>query len=270
MALYKPFFVYTAGWFDVAQENITIPLTTTPSMYIQPSSELTVKVGLFGDYSEVSYMPNGWMNKCSSNYNNERRLHDSVATEAINKHGVCMSYYVTTYDVGYDRIFGEDNNRRFVRKFPFMTYYTLPKEDKLWSKFGIEGMDSFSMYATKLHFKEASRYDNDGNVVYASYRPKQGDIIMSEYNTYIYEVVEVKEEAVLFELSKGHYWELIVRPYRDEHMTLSSETSGTYIKDYVSKEDIFNVAQYVTSAASAIKYSPSSTDQNVDPFGKWD
>jgi drug/metabolite transporter (DMT)-like permease len=57
--------------------------------------------------------------------------------------------------VSGNKIFGEDNNRSFVRKFEFMAFYTLPREEKLWNKFGIAGMDQFSRRESGNWFRES-------------------------------------------------------------------------------------------------------------------
>jgi len=109
-----------------------------------------------------------------------------------------MEYYQTSYDTSYDYLFGEDNNRRFIKKFDFMVLYELPREDKMWTKFGIEGLDNFSMYCAKRHFRAASKSPGGGPEVI----PRIGDIIMAKYNDYVYEITEVAEEVALFLQSK--------------------------------------------------------------------
>lgn len=152
-------------------------------------------------------------------YRQEKTLFSLFTTEAYNMHGVPMYYYVTTYDTNYEKIWGEDNNRRFVRKFKVMAYYELPPEDKVWNKFGIEGLDRFSLFISKRHFNCASQYG--GNSIYI---PKMADIIMADYNRYIYEITEVKEESGMFLQSKQYVWELIVKPFQDEQISMTDFT----------------------------------------------
>jgi len=59
--------------------------------------------------------------------------------------GVDMIYYPVSYDVDYDRIFGEDLDRTIQRKFCVKGFYELQEEIELFSKFGIEGIDNFHM-----------------------------------------------------------------------------------------------------------------------------
>jgi len=222
--------------------------------------------------------PNGYITKCPSMYDNERRLFDNMITESINQHGVCLTYYITTYDTNYDRIWGEDNDRRFVRVFDFMAYYTLPREDKLWSKFGIEGMDSFSMFVSKIHFQDTSTMGHDmvaGNIgfgTYDSYVPKVGDIIMANYNKYIYEITEVKEETSMFLLSKQHVWEFVVKTYKNEQLSMTPSTSASMqYMDFTNKlKDVFNIDEVIEEKKEKVIYKPKVNEKKVnDPFAGW-
>ena len=249
--------VFTNGWFE-SQDSIPAPTSTS------------------GIYREYDNMPSGYITKCTGpKYNNERELFDLFLTEAYNKHGVCMSYYITTYDANYERIFGEDNDRRFVRKFEFMSYFTLPREERLWSKFGIEGMDQFSMYASKRHFRTASTYDytKTSAGIYTPYIPKIGDIIMSDYAQYVYEIAEVKEEIGMYLLSKQHVWEFIVRPFRDEHIAVPADISATMpeMNRMTNKpQDIYDVRGQVNTRKVPVKYNPKPGElPNQNPFGNW-
>ena len=120
-----------------------------------------------------------------------------------------------------------------------MGWYQLPREEKLWAKFGIVGMDQFSVLVSKRHFKVASQFDFAVNdpIGYGEYIPKIGDIMLAQYNGYLYEIVDIKEETGMQLLSKQHIWEFIVKPYKDEHLSLSASTSATigYIAPYVNK-----------------------------------
>lgn len=258
--------VYTAGWFN-SDTAAPTPFDIWTGGWFQGTT--------YPSYLTYSKLPNDWIVKCGGqNYNNERYLFDSVVTEAYNKHGVCMTYYIASYNTDYDKVFGEDRNRRFTRKFSIMSFFNLPREEKLWTKFGIEGMDNFSMFVSKMHFKEASKYDADQvDTEYPSYIPKQGDVIASEYNKYIYEIVEVKEEIGMYLLSKQHVWELIVKPFKDELIALDPATSATmtYIKDYTNKDsDVFDLSNTVDNKKPDVLYDPKPSECNPDdPFAGW-
>lgn len=257
--------VMTNGWF------------TEMDVYGQAAS-----AAAFDDtYNEYSDIPNQYITKCYAsnyvgsvgNYNNENELYDLLVTEAYNKHGVCMDYYVTTFNKAYDRIFGEDNDRRFERKFKIMGFYQLPREEKMWSKFGIEGLDNFSIYVSKRHFWKASKYDaNQTNPdAYNTYIPKVGDYIMANYNKYAYEIVEVKDEEMMYLQSKQHVWEFLVRTFKDEHIETTSLTSATDISAVTNKDsDIFDITTTVNGKKNDVNYNPKSTEESSgDPYGNW-
>jgi len=248
--------IFTNGWFEV-QEQVTAPTATS------------------GTYRQYNNMP-AWITKCTgTRYNNERELYDLFLTEVYNKHGVCLIYYVTTYNTAGNKIFGEDNNRSFVRKFEFMGFYMLPREEKLWNKFGIAGMDQFSIYVAKRHYRTASTYDYEGISAgsYSSYIPQIGDIIMADYDKYIYEIVEVKEEVGMYLLSKQHVWELIVKPFRDEKISVPASISATMpemLKYANLKTDIYNTSAAVDTAKVPVNYVPKRCElPNANPFGNW-
>ena len=213
-------------------------------------------------YIAYSNMPNSYITKRADyQYNNERELYDLMITEVYNKHGVSLSYYITSYDTAYDKIFGEDNNRRFVRKFNFMSFFSLPREEKLWTKFGIDGMDQFSMFVSKRHFREASTYDYKqlSANTYASVIPRIGDIIMSDYAQYAYEITEVKEEVGMALLSKQHIWELIVKPFRDERIAVPSDVSATMPEmNAISNKpnDVMDITTNIDAKKPNIIYQP--------------
>ena len=190
-----------------------------------------------------------------------------LVTEAYNKHGICMEYYIATYDKRYDRIWGEDNDRRFERYFDTMVYFQLPREEKMWTKFGIEGSDNFSMWVSKRHFRAAS----NNPLTKQEYIPKMGDVIRSKYNNYFYEIVEIKEDTGLWLQSKQHMWEFVVRVFKDEHISLTSETSASAISAYTDKDsDVFDIRNVIDVEKEDVVYKPKSGEQSSnDPFGNW-
>lgn len=200
-------------------------------------------------------------------YDREKNLFSLWATEAINKYGVCMEFYQTTYDTKYDPIWGEDNNRRFVKKFDVMVYYQLPREEKMWTKFGIENMDTFSMWVSKRHFDAASNSPGGG----AKVIPKMGDIIMAKYNDYVYEITEIAEEVSMFLQSKEHIFEFIVKPFKDEGIALANDLSASSLSAFTNKdEDIFDIANDIDVAKEDIIYDPPPEEKpSDDPWGNW-
>lgn len=196
-------------------------------------------------------------------YGNEQDLYDSLLTEAYNKRGVPCEYYLSTYDTNFNKIFGEDGNRSFVRSFDVMTYYELPKEMELWSKFGIEGLDNFQMSMSKRHYSAACQDDGSDYV-----RPKVGDVIRAKYNNRFYEIIDVGEEEEVF-LQKKHTWILTVSVFRDEHVKVSNALSADILSDYTNQStDLFDLSATIEQKNEDIKFDDPSTQQN-SIWGNW-
>jgi len=258
----------------------TFRMTSGIPISLVVSNRFTADVSMFGDFGSNRFsmgnrtnMPNGYVTKCNPSYNNERRLFDKVISESIKQHGVCLDYYVTSHDVSYDKVWGEDNNRRMIRKFQFNGFYTLPIEEKVWGKFGITGMDTFSMFVSKLHFEGVSKYNFDRTVrQYESYVPMVGDLIRADYNKYIYEITEVKEETSMFLLSKQHVWEFVVKPFKDEKISIDvGDVTMEEIRPYTDKDsDIFDVTDKIDEKKTDVLYIPKPTEKpSGDVLGGW-
>lgn len=269
----------------IAVYSVIAPLVGTT---VRPSSVIlefyvspyyTVNAGGIPNYRDISKMPTVWLRKCNGHdYENERRLYRKVLTESYNKFGVCMTYYMVSYDTQYDRIWGEDNDRRFIRKFDVMCYFPLQTEEKLWTKFSIEGQDNFSMFCSKDHFRAACTYGqqqvrgNIGKNTYSTYVPKTGDVIQSKYNSYLYEILTVKEESMMMHLNKKYTWELIVKPYLNESISLDTDTSASMgsVSANTGGIDIFDISQDAISAAVPVNYDPKSCERDPQlPYFGW-
>lgn len=133
------------------------------------------------NFSHFSRLPD-WKSphfiQSRAGYDNERKLVGNFLTEMFNHHGVLTEYICVSFDTAYDKLFGEDNDQRIERKFQMMTYFELSTEEDRWTPFGIEGLDSFSIYTSYKIFTGASGMTN----------PRVGDIIKPIYNDYYYEI----------------------------------------------------------------------------------
>lgn len=225
------------------------------------------------DFQEyISKVPsNTYFNHFNSNYNNERFLYDLMITEAYNKHGVCCSYYIVSYNTNYDKIFGEDNNRRVERKFSTMAYFDLPYETKTFTNQGIGWSDIFHVFVSMKHFQTASTLDTSGIPVYSSYIPRVGDILLTEYNNVFYEIISVKNQVEQF-LQHQHAWDLVVKVIRDTNLSFNPSTSATTqdLSEYMNKSDLFDIGSFINENKGPVKYNPTSTECGVrDPFNDW-
>jgi hypothetical protein len=238
---------------------------------------------LSATYFNYSPLPNEWVTKSlptvsggnDDPYFNERALWSMVTTEAYNKHGVRCTLYAVSTDPTYDRLYGEDLNRIISRKFDIMAFFQLPRQEKLWTAFGIQGMDTFSMFVSKIHFDAASKYESTGtSATYPAYIPKIGDIIKSKFNNMYYEITDIKSESGQFLQSLQHVWEFLVKPYRDTNLGLSATTSASMsgTGDIGSKvsttPDAFDIRDLISATSPSINYSPKPCEAN-DPNQFW-
>jgi hypothetical protein len=220
-----------------------------------------------GNFDDFSKDQNPYFDVSSPAYDNDKNLMAVMVNEVFNKFGVCMEYYITTYDTNYDRVWGEDNNRFYIRNFEFMGKYELPREDKIWSKFGIEGSDEVTIWISKRHFTAASIDPNNG-ISYV--RPQIGDIIKADFSNYFYEITEVAEDTGQYFQSNQFIWELSVRTMKDENISTSPELSASDIASVTNLNDIFNIDNSVDVEKEPILYKPQKGEKpKEDPFGNW-
>jgi hypothetical protein len=222
------------------------------------------------DYNYFSDMPDPvFFNEENTAYDSEKNLYDLLITEAYNKNGVKMQYYVVSLNTNYDKIYGEDLNRMVERKFNVQTYYELPQENEYWSRFGIEGIDTFSMFVSKRHFQTASTYDSIGNPnIFSACVPKVGDIIKASYNNYFYEIITVKQQQQQFHKT-SHSWEFIVKPMKDEKHGVEANMTNDDINDFMNISDIFDTSATVTDYIKEKLYNNPTEQQPNDPNAFW-
>lgn len=220
-------------------------------------------------YTSFSSLPSDtYFKKCTDNYDSERLLYDLLVTEAYNQAGTCMTYYVIDYDTTKDKLFGEDTDRTVLRSFDIMAHGELPREEQLWSKFGIEGLDNFQIYVAKRHFTAASSQDS-----YDATVPRIGDMIYMDHNNRTYDVIDVGQEDEMF-LQGKHTWIITLSPHQDTHIALSADTSATMgdisaATDQTSDE--YDISSYIENEVSAVEFDTSgdSGDAPSTVWGDW-
>lgn len=233
------------------------------------------------DYDEWDPMPNGWIQKATFAYNNERELYEVLQMEAFNNYGVQMVYYPVTTSA--DKIFGEDNNRVIARRFEFMSYYELSPENKRLGIMGITGEDDFPIYISITHFNYVSTFDSFGTSgIYALYTPHIGDIIFSKYNHEFYVVKMVRAEDNIF-LQGKHTYTIQLELYKNKSYRYSEELKQanllgtdqmfTYLygsTSATSENDLFDMKDVINLEKINILYTSASEEcPPKDPFNNW-
>lgn len=212
---------------------------------------------------------------------NERDLYDSLITDTYNKFACVWVYYPTTYNITYDRVFKEDQNKFVIRGFSAMGFVEdIPPEHKSWQLAGIIGQDIVRAFFSKGHFAEASTYSGSTSAVYNSYKPTVGDICYLTPNNIFYEVINVKETVEQF-LNRPHNYELVLRVFRDNKMTVSADSPTLPFTDPIYTvctsaqsateqfHDYLAINTKVDELFSAIEYIPKPGEKSSNAFGGW-
>lgn len=221
------------------------------------------------DYSSYPFVPFDRFNKEGTDYNPESELYDLLVTEAFNMHGIPMVYYVTTYNLNYDKVIGEDANRYIQRNFNIQVYYELPNEQEIWTRFGLEGLDNFHMFVSVRHFSGMSKFNQYGEPnAYEVYTPQEGDIVKSRYNNYYYEILTVKRQTNQVH-RRVHIYDLIVKPLKDQHFSVSGAISFDPVNHEQDLADIFNVSAHIEPEKPRDLFDPPATEDRPDPFLNW-
>ena len=225
-----------------------------------------------------SGIPNNYLHKGQAKYNNDRKLLDHLNAEFVNLNGMVGEYYITTYDKDYDRIWGEDNDRRYVRKFDFMFFSDeMYEPDYSNNMFGLWADDSVTLDVAKTGFLDASTYVSAGDVPYIDiengftkedkrfepYAPKVGDYIKVKSVGLFYEVNSIKNRST--SLQGSSFWQLTLVPMKEENSNVVDDRNGEADKmreiAQVGKQrkedlDLFDMSQVIEDEHNDIAFTP--------------
>lgn len=210
------------------------------------------------DWDTCSSLPNDYWDNDSDCKDNDKSLYNSLQMQLINSYGSDLTYYSTDYNTDYDKIFGEDMDRHVLDSYdPVMATFSIPEEQLSYEKFGIFGIDEFHIFINKTHFEYAT----------SSYDIKRGDLISINGKDMVYEIMSTKDKVNQF-MQEQYTWDLTVRPFRDNKLTLSPNVSASLLSAYVDTNDILEVNTVVDNEVSAISYNTSG-DSKAPPSDWW-
>lgn len=153
-------------------------------------------------------------------YSAEAALMSSLTSEAYNKFGFTVEYYVKQISTKRDKIYGEDALENIVRRFKLNVYTdSIPQMEKHYMLQGMTYADIVHLQCTVQHFKEASvRSFITNEVAYDEYYPRIGDLMYFGWNKTFYEVINVKtfSDGSSF-LTTPITFEFIVKVWKPSH-----------------------------------------------------
>lgn len=182
-------------------------------------------------------------------YAAEAALMASLTSEAYNKYGFSVYYFVKEHDTKFDPLFGEDQLENVKRRFALQVYTdNVPQLQKQYQIQGMIYTETVTVQCTIQHFAEASRYDwkTENPDAYDSIVPKIGDLMYFKYSDLYYEVINVKDhaEGTNF-LSSPITYTFVLRVWRNSHENVDelnvNDDNMEHIRSYVELGETFNV-----------------------------
>jgi hypothetical protein len=231
-------------------------------------------------------VPNNWIHKGQSDYDNDRKLLDHLNSEFVNLNGMVGEYYVTTYDKDHDRVYGEDNDRKYTRKFDFMFFTDEMYEPDYTSKFSMYSDNSNTLDISKVGFLEASTYGSTGDEKYIDikngytidptlrfeeYQPKIGDYVKVKSVGLFYEISNVKNRMT--SLQGSSFWQLTLLPMKEERSNTVSDENGMAVdmqnianvgKQRQEDLDLFDMSATIEKEAQGDEYVQDESSTTLD------
>ena len=261
---------------NVNEINYTFTANTLSCSYNINNPEVIIAIPDWLNDAQVPW--NSYWRDDTECKDNERELYNTLITDTYNKFACTWVYYPTTYNITYDRVFKEDQNKFVIRGFSAIGYIEdIPAEHKSWHLEGIVGLDIIRAYFSISHFTEASTYSGVTSGVYGTYSPTVGDICYLTPNNVFYEVINVKNTIEQF-MNRPNNYELTLRVFRDNKMTVSatipySDPIYTVCTSAQSATENFHdylaINSDVDVLISAIEYQPKPGEKIQDAFNGW-
>ena len=205
-------------------------------------------------------------------YGAEAALMASLTSEAYNKFGFTVTYFVKEHDTKFDPLYGEDQLENVKRRFELQVYAeSIPQLQKQYQIAGMIYTEIVEVQCTIQHFAEASRYDwkTENPTAYDSIVPKIGDLMYFKFNDLYYEVLNVKNfaEGTSF-LSTPITYKFSLRVWRNSHENVdelnANDDNMEHLRSYVELGETFNVdydiGKHVTEEVHE-DYNPTPTSK---------
>ena len=219
------------------------------------------------DWSQPRYF-DSLNNDC---YGSEAALMASLTSEAYNKYGLSVYYFVKEHDTKFYPLLGEDQLENIKRRFALQVYAeNVPQLQKQYQLQGMIYNEIVEVQCTIQHFAEASRYDwkTENPTAYDSIVPKIGDLMYFKYSDLYYEVLNVKDfaEGTTF-LSTPITYKFSLRVWRNSHENVDelnvNDDNMEHLRSYVELGETFNVEHDMEEHTAANKLNPNAGMQEI-------
>lgn len=160
----------------------------------------------------------------------EQDLFVSSIVEFTDISGILCNYYVRNTDsITMDTLYGESTNTEYKWKSSTKIIYEVTEEASITNSFGIVSEDviQYAMIPVFTFSRDIS----------GATEPRPGDVLTTIWNERSYEVVDVGQEAKIFQLGK-FIWELILKPYRFSEQSESAKTPLSIAADSLLTDPI--------------------------------
>jgi hypothetical protein len=221
------------------------------------------------DWSQPRYF-DSQNNDC---YGSEAALMASLTSEAYNKFGIAVEYFVKEHDTKFDPLLGEDQLENISRRFSLQVYAeNIPNLQKQYQLQGMIYTEIITVQCTIQHFNEASRYDwkTENPIAYDPILPKIGDLMYFKYSDLYYEVLNVKEfaEGTNF-LSTPITYTFSLRVWRNSHENVDemnvNDDNMEHLRSYVELGETFNVEHDMGEHTGAHELNPAAANVEEHP-----
>ena len=193
--------------------------------------------------------------------NNERKLYQSLITEAIEIWGIQIEYWRANRDPEKDKLYAEDTNPSFVDKFPMKAYFDKYfMEQYNMNKFGFQSPDATDMYISHDQWHKEMGEDTT---------PRAGDFVWLEYNNRVFIITTIEQEDHVF-LQQKHTYRIHMVSAEVEGGTLTEMTSGdeALAIDNWPNQDPLEWDGATTNSPETSGIVVEKTN-DVEPWGDW-
>lgn len=196
------------------------------------------------------------------NNNIEHTLFQNMIVEFNDIGGIEIDYYIRDEDIiNSDTLYGEPLYQNILYKPGQRSkmLYDVTEEPTITGQFGIVSEDTI-----QYGFMPKFTFTRD---VSASVNPKPGDVLQTVWNERSYEIVDVGEEAHIFQLNKL-VWEFILKPYRFSEQSQSAMDIETDLGKFRFEDSVITESN-PTSAFGDNEFIESESDA-IDAYGDVD